>query len=455
MPIRPEDELVRQSPTKEEAQPGKLKKLGRSPRTSSAKQRLRLAKGARQAIVKNTGWSRGRAHAQAHLSYISRHGKIVVEDEAGFEYRGAGQTDDLPALWGISTDVTKQRDAYHIMLGSLPHFTEENQARDIARQVAADQFPDHHYAFAVHREDEHVHVHLIVNSRNNVTGKALQMSRTRMKKLRETYADVATEHGFRLAAATRFENGRNSASIDAQKGVQARKRGYYSSRDRQEIKQAIDRLLAGPLDITDDERKALKTREDTVARYSIDQANYARLLQDNPGNKAFQDAKAAVERQVARIERQPTLPSRSMKWIFEVIEARTRIMRGSKDKGDLALNRIATRQLGDARHFVRPDEKRLAVLEAMGAPQSAKESSRKAGEYLRLSNQGRASDYKDTIALEKPGALRDALARNLGKNSAGTAVARDDVLRFQQEFLNQLPQLITSLHRARGRERAR
>jgi len=57
-------------------------------RASVRAQAKRVTSGTSEVMVKVTGFTKGAAHAKAHLDYISRHGKVELENDRGEIIKG-------------------------------------------------------------------------------------------------------------------------------------------------------------------------------------------------------------------------------------------------------------------------------------------------------------------------------------------------------------------------------
>jgi len=80
-----------------------------------------------QVMVKVTGGGRGMKAIVAHFRYISRHGRLDVEDEHGELLRGKKELRDLAEDWRFGgteiPNVSGRREAFNIML-SMPRGTD-------------------------------------------------------------------------------------------------------------------------------------------------------------------------------------------------------------------------------------------------------------------------------------------------------------------------------------------
>ena len=97
---------------------------GGDPRSAS---RPRSSRRAPQVMVKVTGGGRGMKAIAAHFRYISKNGRLDIEDERGRRARGKEALHDLVEDWrygGTPIDeISHRREAFNIML-SMPRGTD-------------------------------------------------------------------------------------------------------------------------------------------------------------------------------------------------------------------------------------------------------------------------------------------------------------------------------------------
>ena len=89
-----------------------------------------------QVMVKVTGRGRGMQAIAAHFRYISKNGRLDIEDERGETIRGRDAVHELIEDWrfggSLIDDVGYRREAFNIML-SMPVGTKPEIVRNAAR----------------------------------------------------------------------------------------------------------------------------------------------------------------------------------------------------------------------------------------------------------------------------------------------------------------------------------
>ncbi|CAN7309160.1 relaxase/mobilization nuclease domain-containing protein [Caballeronia sp. LjRoot34] len=161
-------------------------------------------------ITNKASGSNGIGAIRRHLDYISRNGKVEMEDQDGQSISGAGALRDLVEEWrrggwGIPAE-SRRRETFNILL-SMPPGTDRQAVRDAAREFARIEFGDNHaYVFAAHNDEAHPHVHLSVQARGR-DGRRLNPRKTDLQGWRETFAAQLRKHGVDANATPRRTRG--------------------------------------------------------------------------------------------------------------------------------------------------------------------------------------------------------------------------------------------------------
>lgn len=211
---------------------GKLNQSGNSESVTAAGIRKKLAATASgklpEVMVKITGSGRNIKQIKHHLDYVSRNGKVTLEDQDGEEIRGREAVQDLRDEWqyggfGIPEDGTKARESFNVVL-SMPPGTDPLAVTRAARDFARDQFGgSNDYVFGTHDDDKHPHVHLVIRARD-YGGKRLNPRKEDLQRWRRVFADKLNEHGIEANATMRPSRGVNRKPIK-RTVLEAKKRG--------------------------------------------------------------------------------------------------------------------------------------------------------------------------------------------------------------------------------------
>ncbi|CAG1012116.1 hypothetical protein BURK2_04442 [Burkholderiales bacterium] len=165
-----------------------------------------------QVMVKVTGGGRGMKAIAAHLRYISKNGRLEIEDERGESIRGKGSVYDLADDWRLGgslipdeTEPGRRREALNIML-SMPRGTDPISVQWAAREFAKTELADHKYVMVLHDHQANPHVHISVRAESK-HGRRLNPRKTDLHRWRETFAAKLRERGIEAEATRQATRG--------------------------------------------------------------------------------------------------------------------------------------------------------------------------------------------------------------------------------------------------------
>ncbi len=167
-----------------------------------------------QVMVKVTGGGRGMKAIAAHFRYISKNGRLEIEDQQGETLRGKESVRDLAEEWRLSGSLIPEdsepghrREAFNIML-SMPRGTDPLSVQRAAREFARVELVGHKYVMVLHDHQANPHVHISVRA-ESVTGRRLNPRKADLQRWRETFAEKLRGHGIDAEAtrqATRVQS---------------------------------------------------------------------------------------------------------------------------------------------------------------------------------------------------------------------------------------------------------
>jgi len=167
-----------------------------------------------QVMVKVTGGGRGMKAIAAHFRYISKNGRLEIEDQRGETMRGKDTLRDLAEEWRFGGSLIPddaesghRREAYNIML-SMPRGTDPLTVQRAAREFAQAELTDHKYVMVLHDHQANPHVHISVRAESR-HGKRLNPRKTDLHRWRETFAEKLRGHGVEAEATRQATRGRN------------------------------------------------------------------------------------------------------------------------------------------------------------------------------------------------------------------------------------------------------
>ena len=165
-----------------------------------------------QVMVKVTGGGRGIKAIAAHFRYISKNGRLEIEDQRGETMRGKDTLRDLADEWRFGGSLIpedgepgRRREAFNIML-SMPRGTDPLTVQRAAREFGQVELADHKYVMVLHDHQANPHVHISVRAESR-QGKRLNPRKTDLHRWRETFATKLRERGIEAEATRQATRG--------------------------------------------------------------------------------------------------------------------------------------------------------------------------------------------------------------------------------------------------------
>ena len=165
-------------------------------RAAAVRERIEatVVRRAPQVMVKVTGGGRGMKAIAAHFRYISKNGRLEIEDERGETMRGKDILPPLADDWRFGGTLIpdesapgQRREAFNIML-SMPRGTDPLVVQRAAREFAQAELAGHRYVMVLHDHQANPHVHLSVRAESR-QGKRLNPRKADLQRWRETFAE--------------------------------------------------------------------------------------------------------------------------------------------------------------------------------------------------------------------------------------------------------------------------
>lgn len=232
----------------------------------------KLVKNTPEVMVKVSGSSKSMAKLTNHVDYISRNGKVEIEDQEGNVYSGKGAAigilDDWKDAQGIpqteaeAEEQGSPRQSLNIVL-SMPAGTDRDALKNAARSFAKEAFAGHEWFMAEHRDTEQPHVHFCVRIADEY-GHRLNPRKDDLQLWREKFADKLGEYGIEANATKRQVRGKTrKPQSQAQYHSTKEKRPLkYNQNRRRETADAI--RLGKSIGDAPPLVKAKKTRENVL-----------------------------------------------------------------------------------------------------------------------------------------------------------------------------------------------
>ena len=145
----------------------------------------------------------------AHFRYISKNGRLEIEDERGQLGLGKEAVRELVDDWRLGgsliEDVSDRREAFNIML-SMPRGIDALTVQRAAREFAKAELADHKYVMVLHDHQANPHVHLSVRA-ESMHGKRLNPRKADLQRWREVFAEKLREWGVDAEATRQASRG--------------------------------------------------------------------------------------------------------------------------------------------------------------------------------------------------------------------------------------------------------
>lgn len=171
----------------------------------------RVASRAPEVMVKVTGRTRDPGHLRAHMDYICRNGALTMEDRDGAVLDSRAAVRELADDWADLAQADPRRRANSpislSLVLSMPAQTDPTLLRDAARAFAREMFADRFdYAFALHTDADHPHVHLEVRALGD-GGERLNPKKADLEAWRQAFAQALRDRGVEAEATPRRARG--------------------------------------------------------------------------------------------------------------------------------------------------------------------------------------------------------------------------------------------------------
>lgn len=238
----------------------------------------RTARGAPEVMIKVSGGARSPRGVGAHLDYIGREGRGEIETDDGQVLVGDGVAQSLLKDWdldmpqrrrsayGMATQRTKPSKLVHNLVFSMPAGTPPKKLREAVRTFATEKFGlRHRYAMALHTDQGHPHVHVVVKAVGE-DGQRLNIRKATLREWRQDFARCLRDVGIEANATERAVRGAvTPRKLD---GIHRAVRRGASTHMRERVETVAHELARGSLRVESGKRQLQSTRNAVVTGWT-------------------------------------------------------------------------------------------------------------------------------------------------------------------------------------------
>ena len=206
-----------------------------------------------------------------HLNYIGRRGRLEIETDDGEHVQGRHAGQRLVEDWDLDLDQDR-RDlqlAYgngrapklvHKIMLSMPPGTPAKGVLEAARNFAREEFAlKHRYALALHTDEPHPHVHLVVKAMSE-QGERLNVRKATLREWRGKFARHLREQGIAANATERAVRG--ETRTHKRDGIYRATLRGSSTHSSARSETVASELLKGGLRVEPGKSKLMETRRE-------------------------------------------------------------------------------------------------------------------------------------------------------------------------------------------------
>ncbi len=170
-----------------------------------------------EVMVKVSGGARTIAGVEQHVAYIGGRGSSL-EDDAGEHLGGKGFERQLAEDWNLDLEAHERQTErsirgrkppklVHNIIFSMPLGTPSGKVLEAVRKLALNEWQlKHRYAMALHTDDDHPHVHVVVKAVSE-EGQRLNIKKATLRAWRQQFASNLRELGMAANATERAVRG--------------------------------------------------------------------------------------------------------------------------------------------------------------------------------------------------------------------------------------------------------
>jgi type IV secretory pathway VirD2 relaxase len=249
---------------------------GRGENSLTAAQKEHIALTVRrvsEVMVKVSGGARTLRGVRQHMDYIGREGRLGLEADTGEHLDGKGFERQLTEDWDLDLEAherqtersirgRKHPKLVHNVIFSMPPGTPADKVLRAVHKFALNEWQlKHRYAMALHTDDDHPHVHVVVKAVSE-QGQRLNIRKATLRAWRQQFAANLRELGVAANATERAVRGetRTHRSDGAYRAAIREGSSLIEDRKRRIIRDWSE----GQLNFGTGEERLARTREEVL-----------------------------------------------------------------------------------------------------------------------------------------------------------------------------------------------
>jgi hypothetical protein len=222
-----------------------------------------------EVMVKVSGGARTVAGVERHMDYIGREGRLGLEADTGEHLDGKGFERQLTEDWDLDLEAhespersirgRKPPKLVHNIIFSMPPGTPSHKVLQAVRKLALNEWQlKHRYAMALHTDDDHPHVHVVLKARSE-EGQRLNIKKATLRAWRRQFASNLRELGVAANAPERAVRGETKTHRSDGAWRAANREGSNLIEERE--RRILSEWSEGRLTVGTGEEKLKRTRE--------------------------------------------------------------------------------------------------------------------------------------------------------------------------------------------------
>jgi hypothetical protein len=226
-----------------------------------------------EVMVKISGGGQSAMAVAAHFKYLSRR-DFEIETDEGEQIKGKDDILGLVEDWELDLDAAESRSSYrgvsgpkptklvHNIVLSMPAGTSATGVLEASRAFAREQFAlKHRYALVLHTDQQHPHVHLVVNALSE-QGRRINIRKETLREWRREFARHLRARGIAANATARAVRG--VTKPQKSDGVYRAMRAGRSTHLQSRVESVAVGLRTGDIRAEPGKAKVLETRRHVV-----------------------------------------------------------------------------------------------------------------------------------------------------------------------------------------------